>query len=123
MRTVLQHIWAEFSEKLSDKIDPAIKYGGGDAELSKKLVGLSDHVGFYEKQEYSMPGLFRKIKKDEKFLKKQLSKGSSVPEKEEFDQAIKDLKETAKKLRRKLKEYKETIIEEMEFIIKKTERI
>ena len=29
VRTALQHLWAELSEKLSDVIDPAIKYGGG----------------------------------------------------------------------------------------------
>jgi putative GTP pyrophosphokinase len=31
VRTDLQHLWAEFSEKLSDVVDSAIKYGGGDA--------------------------------------------------------------------------------------------
>lgn len=29
IRTPLQHLWAELSEKLSDIIDPSIKYGGG----------------------------------------------------------------------------------------------
>ncbi len=32
VRTARQHQWAELSEKLSDVIDPAIKYGGGDDE-------------------------------------------------------------------------------------------
>ena len=27
---MLQHLWAEMSEKLSDVIDPSIKYGGGE---------------------------------------------------------------------------------------------
>jgi putative GTP pyrophosphokinase len=30
VRTDLQHLWAEFSEKLSDVVDSTIKYGGGD---------------------------------------------------------------------------------------------
>jgi ppGpp synthetase/RelA/SpoT-type nucleotidyltranferase len=35
VRTALQHLWAEMSEKISDVIDPAIKYGrGGNVILS-----------------------------------------------------------------------------------------
>lgn len=30
VRTSLQHLWAELSEKISDIVDPSIKYGGGD---------------------------------------------------------------------------------------------
>ena len=30
VRSMLQHLWAEISEKLSDMIDPSIKYGGGE---------------------------------------------------------------------------------------------
>lgn len=33
VRTSLQHLWAELSEKCSDVIDPTIKYGGGDEEI------------------------------------------------------------------------------------------
>jgi putative GTP pyrophosphokinase len=29
VRTALQHVWAELSEKCADMIDPSIKYGGG----------------------------------------------------------------------------------------------
>jgi ppGpp synthetase/RelA/SpoT-type nucleotidyltranferase len=29
VRILMQHWWAELSEKLSDTIDPEIKYGGG----------------------------------------------------------------------------------------------
>lgn len=38
VRTSLQHLWAEFSEKLSDLLDPRIKYGGGD-EQSRSILG------------------------------------------------------------------------------------
>jgi putative GTP pyrophosphokinase len=40
IRTTLQHLWAELSEKLSDSYDPAIKYGGGDSE-TRKLLNVS----------------------------------------------------------------------------------
>ncbi len=47
IRTALQHLWAELSEKYSDVLDPAIKYGGGDekiraflTETTSSLIGL-----------------------------------------------------------------------------------
>lgn len=42
VRTSLQHAWAELSEKLSDEVDSAIKYGSGDEELVSVLAMLSD---------------------------------------------------------------------------------
>ena len=44
IRTEWQHKWAEFSEKSSDKIDPALKYGGGDREILELLYRVSDRV-------------------------------------------------------------------------------
>ena len=41
VRTALQHLWAELSEKFSDVSDPAIKYGGGNEVIRKPLSGLS----------------------------------------------------------------------------------
>lgn len=41
IRTALQHLWAEVSEKFSDVIGPAIKYGGGDVAAQKRLSELS----------------------------------------------------------------------------------
>lgn len=40
VRTELQHLWAQLSEKLSDVLDPAIKYGGGDAG-ARELMSIS----------------------------------------------------------------------------------
>jgi ppGpp synthetase/RelA/SpoT-type nucleotidyltranferase len=36
VRTYLQHLWAELSEKSSDLFDPALKYGGGEAGLQQE---------------------------------------------------------------------------------------
>jgi putative GTP pyrophosphokinase len=44
VRTALQHRWAELSEKFSDNIDPAIKYGGGNESLVKALAVASDDI-------------------------------------------------------------------------------
>ena len=43
VRTSLQHLWAELSEKLSDIVDPAIKYGAGN-ERVRTLLTLSSEV-------------------------------------------------------------------------------
>lgn len=48
VRTALQHLWAEYSEKLSDVINPAIKYGGGEAGTQASLLSLSDTVARLE---------------------------------------------------------------------------
>jgi putative GTP pyrophosphokinase len=44
IRTQLQHLWAELSEKFSDLINPAIKYGGGDAEALRSLAAASAQI-------------------------------------------------------------------------------
>lgn len=41
VRTALQHVWAELSEKLSDVVDPAVKYGGGPPRLIEFLQAAS----------------------------------------------------------------------------------
>ncbi|MBD0327118.1 MAG: hypothetical protein ICV68_11840, partial [Pyrinomonadaceae bacterium] len=38
VRTSLQHMWAELSEKYSDVVNPAIKYGGGDESIQELLT-------------------------------------------------------------------------------------
>jgi putative GTP pyrophosphokinase len=48
VRTDLQHSWAQLSEKLSDVVDPSIKYGGGPESLKSKLLKLSEVVGKME---------------------------------------------------------------------------
>jgi len=51
VRTTLQHLWAEFSEKLSDVIDPAIKYGGGPTDVSGLLKDYVEMVKAVEEAE------------------------------------------------------------------------
>jgi putative GTP pyrophosphokinase len=51
VRTTLQHLWAEFSEKLSDVIDPAIKYGGGPTDVKELLEDYVDVVKAVEEAE------------------------------------------------------------------------
>jgi putative GTP pyrophosphokinase len=44
VRTVLQHMWAELSEKLADLIDPAVKYGGGTEPSRSMLIEMCQLV-------------------------------------------------------------------------------
>jgi GTP pyrophosphokinase len=48
VRTGLQHLWAEVSEKLSDVFDPAIKYGGGSEQQRDALARASQSIEFLE---------------------------------------------------------------------------
>lgn len=57
VRTELQHLWAQLSEKLSDVIDPAIKYGGGGPETRRRLDVFSRLIGTVEAAELSPSGL------------------------------------------------------------------
>jgi putative GTP pyrophosphokinase len=51
VRTTLQHLWAEVSEKSSDVLDPTIKYGGGPKSWRDFLTKCSASVAAYEEFE------------------------------------------------------------------------
>lgn len=51
VRTALQHLWAEVSEKSSDVLDPTIKYGGGTDLWRNFLTKSSESVAAYENLE------------------------------------------------------------------------
>jgi ppGpp synthetase/RelA/SpoT-type nucleotidyltranferase len=48
VRTSLQHLWAELSEKFSDIVNPAIKYGGGDEDYQELLIDTSSTIAKVE---------------------------------------------------------------------------
>lgn len=48
VRTSLQHLWAELSEKLSDVMNPSIKYGGGGERVRLLLEANSGLIAEYE---------------------------------------------------------------------------
>jgi ppGpp synthetase/RelA/SpoT-type nucleotidyltranferase len=51
VRTQLQHLWAELSEKFSDVADPSIKYGGGKEKIRELLTKTSNLIGDMESLE------------------------------------------------------------------------
>jgi hypothetical protein len=54
VRTLLQHKWAELSEKLADVLDSSIKYGGGPTLVRTLLVGQSHLFAEIEDAEYNL---------------------------------------------------------------------
>jgi len=56
VRTAMQQLWAEQSEKLSDIVDPAIKYGGGDVKIQQFLKEASGIVADLESIELEIAG-------------------------------------------------------------------
>src|SRR5712692_9888728 len=61
VRTSLQHLWAEVSEKSSDVLDPTIKYGGGPDSWRSSLTKMSDWVAAYEKLETRLLAAYDKL--------------------------------------------------------------
>ena len=57
VRTALQHVWAELSEKIADVVDPAIKYGGGPQAISNVLLEASITISQEETQEIALASL------------------------------------------------------------------
>ncbi len=51
VRSSLQHLWAEVSEKSSDVLDPTIKYGGGSDSRRDVLTKSSRAVAIFEEWE------------------------------------------------------------------------
>ncbi len=51
VRGMLQHLWAEVSEKLSDVGDPSIKYGGGKHDIQAALQESSSLIAEIESTE------------------------------------------------------------------------
>ena len=77
VRTPLQHLWAELSEKFSDVVDPAIKYGSGPDEIRRLLSTASRVVGNFEDTEREFarlpPQRQQELKEDLVFLKKHIT--------------------------------------------------
>jgi ppGpp synthetase/RelA/SpoT-type nucleotidyltranferase len=57
VRSPLQHLWAEFSEALSDVVDPNIKYGRGNDKIRHMLTEVSVLVADFEQTEMMMARL------------------------------------------------------------------
>jgi ppGpp synthetase/RelA/SpoT-type nucleotidyltranferase len=80
VRTDLQHLWAELSEKLADVFDPNIKYGGGEDLIrntlmlnSNFLAQLENHLEDFEKSQTEL----EKLEKHAQLLEQRGRSGES----------------------------------------------
>jgi ppGpp synthetase/RelA/SpoT-type nucleotidyltranferase len=106
VRTLVQHLWAELSEKLSDVIDPAIKYGGGPKETRESLLEYSDLLGRTERLEREDARRAREVEFRESQLHDLASSGADLSELnaavEEMKRLQREGEETTQKLKRSL---------------------
>lgn len=72
IRTTFQHKWAETSEKLSDIVDSAIKYGGGDPKLVATLKQTSELVAAIEREEVALREWDDKLRKFRDAIKSEI---------------------------------------------------
>lgn len=84
VRTLLQHGWAELSEKAADLIDPDIKYGGGDPRVIEALLNTSTLFAVEESKEL-------KFAKIEPRAQRLLSLRDVTPEQQQELSEIRDL--------------------------------
>jgi putative GTP pyrophosphokinase len=75
VRTSLQHLWAEVSEKLSDVVDSRIKYGEGDEVVLTLLGGMSDNIKSLETAESS---LLQALSNVDRELPQEINKGIAL---------------------------------------------
>jgi putative GTP pyrophosphokinase len=65
VRSTLQHLWAEFSERLADRVDPGIKYGIGNEQVREVLSQTSETVAEFEDLEKGLkPGILQKRRRE-----------------------------------------------------------
>jgi ppGpp synthetase/RelA/SpoT-type nucleotidyltranferase len=57
VRTSLQHLWAEMSERLADIVDPSIKYGGGSMPVRELLDRAATLALLIEELEVRLAGV------------------------------------------------------------------
>ena len=86
LRTELQHLWAEISEKLADTVDPRIKYGDGDKEANELLANLSLAISKVEQEEVERARAFELLRSADASQKKHFKKAIRSAERNFFAQ-------------------------------------
>lgn len=92
IRSVLQHMWAELSEKAADVIDPAVKYGGGPEWLRTILMAPIRTISELEELYIRMHDLNRRVE-------------NLVERSPDLDASIKSMQAHASEADARLKEY------------------
>lgn len=74
LRTELQHLWAEISEKISDLVGPSIKYGVGDESQIQLLQNLSIAVERVETEESARRDFMLRVQREGLTVNKKIKK-------------------------------------------------
>ncbi len=84
LRSELQHLWAEISEKLSDTLGSSIKYGQGDSEALQLLSNLSHAIDKVEEEETARRNFFLSVQREGLTINKPMRKDIRAIEKRFF---------------------------------------
>jgi ppGpp synthetase/RelA/SpoT-type nucleotidyltranferase len=104
VRTSLQHLWAELSEKLADIVDPAIKYGAGNERVRTILTEASEIVVGTESLETNLANTKTQLSSQGRFT-------------DDKQQALAELEEGIPTLRRQVFEHLRDKIERVEELV------
>lgn len=85
LRTQLQHLWAEISEKISDTVDPSIKYGVGEPAALEFLKNLSHSISRVEHEEMARMDFLAKFHRRHVLIDKRAKKHIREVERRFFD--------------------------------------
>lgn len=109
VRTREQHLWAEISEKLSDVVDPALKYGGGPNESRELLLEYSAMVADVERAELDVASAAaRQAARDLELEQLRLSK-PALSNQAELEAAAARAKSSYEKYRASVRQQKEAV--------------
>ena len=106
VRTALQHMWAEVSEKSSDVLDPAIKYGGGPEEWRRRLTVVSRSVAAYEVAEASHEVLETTYSEAMAAHEKVMKTVAELPEHRKLDHMVQEMLQEPEDLTRSIEEFR-----------------
>lgn len=106
IRTQLQHLWAEASEKISDALGSPLKYGGGNEDARQYLLSASSQVADFEVAEQKTNELLvRQVVFEERLTKLLLETHQKEALQREMRQALEDVLLTKNQLRQTVFDY------------------
>jgi len=126
VRTSLQHLWAELSEKLSDVVDPRIKYGGGADWIRKMLSTISKAIRSHEALETStlvVESKFSALEAQVVAKNKVLASQRFRALRERLAPVLRSALRASRKARRQLIESKKELVEDLNTLIDQISKV
>lgn len=126
VRSSLQHLWAELSEKLSDVVDPRIKYGGGADWVRNMLSTISTAIRTHEEMETStlvVEREFAALQAQVVAKKKVLSNQRFQALRKRLAPILRSARRTSRNERRQLIESKKELVEDLNDLIDQISKV